>query len=97
MEKISSLVNVVVDGVNRLEGGTWGGRVDLVFLVIVVGLLIVNSSFHFITELITACVARHLGVSPKPYLPQPRSAVRDVLLAVLAFVVSFFTVWYTRL
>jgi hypothetical protein len=97
VDSIADLAKQFVRLVGEIEGGTWGGRADLAFLAIVIVVAFLFSPFRFVAQLITAIVARKLGVPPARFLPQPGSRVKDALLLLALWVVSIFTVWFTRL
>ena len=65
--------------------------------LVVVAVVFVFSIFRVVAQVFTAMVARGLGADPTPFLPEPESRVKDTLVLLLFFVVSMFTVWFTRL
>jgi hypothetical protein len=97
LESIPALLRLLIESGAHLEGATWGGRANLFAFVVVALLAVLVSPFQFVAQLITAWVARRLGVGPRPFLPQTISPVRDVFLLLLFFIASVFTVWFTRL
>jgi len=80
-----------------LEGGTWGGRINLLLLIIVIVTIIPLNVFKLIAEVVRAFVAKW-GGDPNPgrFLSEPTPTRKIILVILFFFVASFFTVWLTE-